>query len=182
MRTSFLPFTESDISPSLSFSASSPKTSRRQPCNALTSAFSPNAANSSISAADALNSGGLDTAKFLALGFGLQTLALVTLKFGIKVKTLKMPATAKGFFLLMAMGMMIILAAVVAHVIVGQAITDGSWTASKIEQWTIWIEAARRIGVVIYLFAITLGLITIATVIRYQTFRIREIAASRTSG
>ena len=136
----------------------------------------------SISAADALNSGGLDTAKFLALGFGLQTLALVTLKFGIKVKTLKMPATAKWFILLMAMGMMIIPAAVVAHVVVGQAITDGRWTPSKIEQWTIWLEAARRIGVVIYLFAITLGLITIATVIRYQTFRIREIAASRTSG
>lgn len=98
------------------------------------------------------------------------------------VKTLKMPTTAKAFIVLMAMGMMIILAAVVAHVVVGQAITDGSWTALKVEQWTIWLEAARRIGVVIYLFAITLGLITIATVIPYQTFRIREIADSRTSG
>ena len=98
------------------------------------------------------------------------------------VKTLKMPTTAKAFIVLMAMGMMIILAAVVAHVVVGQAITDGSWTALKAEQWTIWLEAARRIGVVIYLFAITLGLITIATVIPYQTFRIREIADSRTSG
>lgn len=39
----------------------------------------------SISAADDLNSGGLDTTKLLAFGFGLQTLALVTLKFGIGI-------------------------------------------------------------------------------------------------
>ena len=38
-----------------------------------------------ISSADDLNSGGLDTTKLLAFGFGLQTLALVTLKFGIGI-------------------------------------------------------------------------------------------------
>ena len=38
---------------------------------------------------------------------------------GSEVKTLKMPATAKAFTVLMAMSMMILLAAVIAHVVVG---------------------------------------------------------------
>ncbi len=92
------------------------------------------------------------------------------------VETLKMPGTSKAFIGLMAMAMMIILAAVVAHVVVGVSIAAGDWSAVTAEQWTIWLEAARRFGVVLYLFAITLGLVTIAKVIRYQTFRIRQVA------
>ncbi|MEN8041917.1 MAG: hypothetical protein ABFR95_10485 [Actinomycetota bacterium] len=92
------------------------------------------------------------------------------------VKTLKMPGTAKAFIILMAMAMMIILAAVVAHVVAGISIASGDWSATTAEQWTIWLEAARRFGVVLYLFAITFGLVTIAKVIRFQTFRIRQVA------
>ena len=95
---------------------------------------------------------------------------------GGDVKTLRMPGTAKAFIALMAMGMMIILAAVVLHVVAGVSIAAGDWSAVKAEQWTIWLEAARRFGVVLYLFSITLGLVTIARVIRFQTFRIREVA------
>jgi hypothetical protein len=95
---------------------------------------------------------------------------------GGDVRTLKMPGTAKGFIVLMAMAMMIILAAVILHVVAGVSIGAGDWTAVQAEQWTIWLEAARRFGVVLYLFAITLGLVTIAKVIRYQTFRIRQVA------
>ncbi len=92
------------------------------------------------------------------------------------VETLKMPRTAKAFIALMAMAMMMILGAVVLHVIAGINIAAGDWSAVEAEQWTIWLEAARRFGVVLYLFAITLGLVTIAKVIRFQTFRIRQVA------
>lgn len=95
---------------------------------------------------------------------------------GGDVKTLKMPGTAKAFIGLMAMAMMIILAAVVLHVVAGVSIAAGDWSAVKAEQWTIWLEAARRFGVVLYLFSITLGMVTIAKVIRFQTFRIRQVA------
>jgi hypothetical protein len=95
---------------------------------------------------------------------------------GGDVKTLKMPSTAKAFIGLMAMAMMIILAAVVLHVVAGVNIGAGDWTEIQAEQWTIWLEAARRFGTVLYLFAIMLGLVTIAKVIRYQTFRIRQVA------
>ena len=92
------------------------------------------------------------------------------------VKTLKMPATAKGFLVGMMMAMMILLTAVVLHVFAGIAIADGGVDPILAEQWTIWLEAARRIGTVLYLFSIMLGLITIVKVIHYQTFRIRQIA------
>ena len=92
------------------------------------------------------------------------------------VETLKMPGTAKAFIAIMAMAMMIILGAVVLHVVAGVAISAGDWSAVRAEQWTIWLEAARRFGVVLYLFSIMLGLVTIAKVIRFQTFRIREVA------
>lgn len=95
---------------------------------------------------------------------------------GGDVKTLKMPGTAKAFVGLMAMAMMVILGAVVLHVVAGVSIAAGDWSAVKAEQWTIWLEAARRFGVVVYLFSITLGLVTIAKVIRFQTFRIRQVA------
>ncbi len=95
---------------------------------------------------------------------------------GSDVKTLKMPATAKAFIAIMAMAMMLIFAAVVLHVAAGVAIAAGGVTATAAEQWFIWIEAARRLGVILYLFAIMLGLVTIAKVIRFQTFRIRQVA------
>ncbi len=95
---------------------------------------------------------------------------------GGDVKTLKMPGTAKAFIGLMAMAMMVIVGAVVLHVVAGVSIAAGDWSAIKAEQWTIWLEAARRFGVVLYLFSITFGLVTIAKVIRFQTFRIRQVA------
>jgi hypothetical protein len=92
------------------------------------------------------------------------------------VKTLKMPGTAKAFLGGMMMAMMIILAAVVLHVFAGIAIAGGGIDAILAEQWTIWLEAARRFGTALYLFSITLGLITIVKVIQFQSFRIREVA------
>lgn len=95
---------------------------------------------------------------------------------GSAVKTLKMPATAKAFIVLMAMSMMILLAAVIAHVVVGVQINAETLSLVDAEQWDLWLEAARRFAVQLYLFAIALGLGTIIYVIRYQSIRIREIA------
>ncbi|MEA2024525.1 MAG: hypothetical protein U9N79_09585 [Actinomycetota bacterium] len=95
---------------------------------------------------------------------------------GSEVKTLKMPNTAKAFIGLMAMAMMILMAAVVGHVVVGVQISAETLSLVDAERWDIWLEAARRFAVQLYLFAIALGLGTIIYVIRYQSIRIREIA------
>ena len=95
---------------------------------------------------------------------------------GDEVKTLKTPATAKAFIGLMAMAMMILMAAVIGHVVVGVQINAESLSLIDAERWDLWLEAARRFAVQLYLFAIALGLATIIYVIRYQSIRIREIA------
>jgi hypothetical protein len=95
---------------------------------------------------------------------------------GSEVKTLKMPTTAKAFIGLMAMAMMILLAAVIAHVVVGVQVNAENLSLLDAEQWDLWLEAARRFAVSLYLFAIALGLATIIYVIRFQSIRIREIA------
>lgn len=123
-------------------------------------------------------------AVFAAISFAIATIlgefriggGTVQEAVGGDVRTLKMPGTAKAFIGLMAMAMMIILAAVVLHVVAGVAIGAGDWSVLQAEQWTIWLEAARRFGTALYLFAITFGLVTIAKVIRFQTFRIRQVA------
>jgi hypothetical protein len=80
---------------------------------------------------------------------------------------------------LMAMGMMLIVGAVVLHLIVGTLIATGNdSTLANAEEWSIWLEAARRFGVSTYLFSILLGLATIILVLRFQTVRIREIVSS----
>jgi hypothetical protein len=108
--------------------------------------------------------------EFRVGGGGVQQVA------GSEVRTLKMPNTAKAFLVLMMMAMMIILAAVVAHVVVGVQIGNEAIGTVTAEQWSIGLEAARRFGVALYLFAITLGLATIITVVRFQSIRIREVA------
>lgn len=93
------------------------------------------------------------------------------------VITLKMPGTAKAFIAVMGAAMMLVLTAVILHVAAGVSIAGGGVATATTAQWTIWLEAARRFGVTLYLLSITLGLVTIARVIRFQTFRMREVAA-----
>lgn len=95
---------------------------------------------------------------------------------GSGVKTLEMPATARAFIGLMAMAMMILMAAVVGHVVVGVQINAEALSLVDAERWGIWLEAARRFAVQLYLFSIALGLATIIYVVRFQSIRIREIA------
>jgi len=95
---------------------------------------------------------------------------------GRSILTLKMLPTAKVFLGLMAMAMAILIGAVIAHVVVGAAILggDAGFVASA-ESTAIQLEAIRRVGVVLYLVSIALGLATIAEVLRFQALRLREL-------
>ena len=111
---------------------------------------------------------------FRAGGAGLQKLA------GVDIRTLKMPATARAFIVLMATGMMTLLVAVVLHFIVGGAIAaDDASALANAETWSIVLEGVRRLGIAIYLFSIAFGLATIITVLRFQSVRIGEVVSSR---
>ncbi len=58
---------------------------------------------------------------------------------GSDVKTLKMPATAKAFIGLMAMAMMILMAAVIGHIVVGVQINAETLSLVDAEQWDLWL-------------------------------------------
>lgn len=96
---------------------------------------------------------------------------------GRSVQTLRMPTTAKAFLMLMAMAMMIILTAVVLHFAFALDVGSSASSLTQAEDRFVVLEAIRRIGVAMYLFAITLGLATIVRVLRFQSVRIRELAA-----
>lgn len=95
---------------------------------------------------------------------------------GVPIHTLMMPNTAKAFITTMAMAMMLLLGAVVAHVVVGAGIASGDAALiANAEQWSVGLEVARRFGTALYLFSILLGLTTIITAIRFQVDRLRSI-------
>ena len=95
---------------------------------------------------------------------------------GRTVQTLRMLPIAKAFLGLMAMAMMILVATVIAHVIIGIGILNGAPGAfESAESSAIQLEAIRRIGVILYLVSIALGLASIAEVLRFQTIRLREL-------
>ena len=100
---------------------------------------------------------------------------------GTRVKTLKMPNTAKVFMLLMMMGMMVILISVIIHFAQAGSVdaTEASLLAS--EQAAIRLEGFRRLGVAMYLTGIAFGLGTIITILRFQAIRIRELAGERSA-
>jgi hypothetical protein len=95
---------------------------------------------------------------------------------GREVETLHMPATARAFVVLMAIAMMTLVGAVIAHIVVGASTSSGSLDLALSEQWAIWLEGVRRIGVAIYLLSIGLGMATIFTAVRFQTARLTELA------
>ncbi len=97
---------------------------------------------------------------------------------GSTVQTLKMPTTAKAMLVFMMMGMMVMAVGIVVNLI-GAAY--GTSAADLLDSRSAAIAAAglRRLGVVMYLSGIALGLATIIDVLRFQSTRIREIAAVR---
>jgi len=94
-----------------------------------------------------------------------------------KVVTLKMPPTAKIFILGMAMAMMTLLVASIIHLVVGAQVASGGISLGSAETAAINLEAVRRLGVAVYLLAITFGLATITKVLRFQAIRVRELAS-----
>ena len=94
-----------------------------------------------------------------------------------KVVTLKMPPTAKVFVLGMAMAMMTLLAASIIHLVVAAQVASGAISVAGAETAAITLEAVRRLGVAVYLLAITFGLATITRVLRFQAIRVRELAS-----
>jgi len=101
---------------------------------------------------------------------------------GASVQTLRMPLTAKAFIGLMMMAMMTILAAVVLHFVFAAQVNDNPASLKLAEDRFVVLEAVRRIGVAVYLFAILLGLATIIQVLRFQAVRVRELARERGRG
>lgn len=91
------------------------------------------------------------------------------------VQALRMPLTAMAF--LAPMAMMTILAAVVLHFVFAADVENAASSLTQAEDRFVVLEAIRQIGVATYLFAITLGLATIVHVVRFESVRIRELAA-----
>lgn len=94
---------------------------------------------------------------------------------GSDVRTLKMPPTAKIFILGMAMATMTLLIASIIHLVVAGQVSSGGLSLVDAETAAINLEAVRRLGVAVYLVAITFGLATITRVLRFQAIRIREL-------
>jgi hypothetical protein len=96
---------------------------------------------------------------------------------GRTVQTLRMPLTAKLFLGAMAVAMTTVLTAVVLHFVFAADIANTPASLEDSEQRFIVLEGIRRIGVAIYLIAITLGLGTIIHVLRFQSIRIRQLVS-----
>ena len=95
---------------------------------------------------------------------------------GRDVVTLKMPGTARVFILGMMMAMMAIVIASIVHFVWAGQISSGVVSVTAGEEAFVVLEAVRRIGVAVYLVAITFGLATILKVLRFQAIRVRELA------
>ena len=95
---------------------------------------------------------------------------------GTDVVTLKMPASARVFMLGMMMAMLAILIASIIHFVWAGSVAGGSVSVTASEQAFVVLEAVRRIGVAVYLVAITFGLASIIKVLRFQAIRVRELA------
>lgn len=96
---------------------------------------------------------------------------------GGDVVSLKTPATARVFILGMAMAMMTLLVASIIHLVVVGQVASGAVSLADAESTAITLEAFRRLGVGVYLVAITFGLATITRVLRFQAIRVRELVS-----
>lgn len=95
---------------------------------------------------------------------------------GKGVQTLEMPPTAKAMVGLMIMGMMAVAAGAIVHIVVGLTVPSAAESdLLTSERWFLFSEGVRRIGIGLYLVGITLGLVTIIEVLRFQSQRIREL-------
>ena len=66
------------------------------------------------------------------------------------------------------------------HFVWAAQVSSGTVSVAAGEEAFIVLEAVRRLGVGLYLVAITFGLATIVKVLRFQSTRLRELARSFT--
>ena len=90
---------------------------------------------------------------------------------GLRVTTLKMPATAKAFVVLMMMGMMAGVAQFVGY-LVALGVADDPASFSS---WANWLGPFRELALGLILAGIVLALITIGNILRFQFDRVNTI-------
>lgn len=90
---------------------------------------------------------------------------------GVAVHTLRMPAAAKAFIALMAIGMMVEVAQFVGYVAVAAGSVDPVASFA-------WLGPLREAGLGLLLSAIVLALATIATALRFQFDRVGELIST----
>ncbi len=92
---------------------------------------------------------------------------------GLRVKTLRMPLTAKIFVGLMMLGLMVSMAQFIGYIVL--TTVDNPQSAASI---AAWLGPFREVGLGLILSGIVLALATIANALGFQFSRIREIIAS----
>jgi hypothetical protein len=92
---------------------------------------------------------------------------------GIPVKTLKMPNTAKGFVVLMMMGLMIEIVQFGLYIYISTFDDLARYTL-----WSSWLGPFRELGLGLLLAGIILALATIGTALGFQFSRIRDIVVT----
>jgi hypothetical protein len=95
---------------------------------------------------------------------------------GLNVITLKMPATAKAFLVLMIAGLMVSMAQFGLYVYTVTGLNAD--TFADVAPWWAWMGPFRELGLALLLAGIVLALATIANVLGFQFSRIRSIAAT----
>lgn len=90
---------------------------------------------------------------------------------GLPVTTLKMPATAKAFVMLMMAGLMVGIAQFVLYLgLIGNADDPASFAA-----WSNWLGPFRELSLGLILAGIVLALVTIGNVLAFQFSRVNSI-------
>lgn len=91
---------------------------------------------------------------------------------GVRVRTLKMPGSAKAFIALMATGMMMAIAQFVFYIIAASRAADAAAFAS----WSAWLGPFRETALGVLLAGIVLALFTISKVLAFQFDRVTQLA------
>jgi flagellar basal body-associated protein FliL len=92
------------------------------------------------------------------------------------VQTLRMPASAKLFLMLMVVAMMTIVVASILHFVFAADIENTPASLADAEDRFVVLEGVRRMGTAVFLFGILLGLATIIRVLRFQAVRMRQLS------
>ena len=91
---------------------------------------------------------------------------------GTRVRTLRMPATAKAFIALMMAGLMVGIVQFALYIFAAVSLADDPASFSS---WSNWLGPFREVGLGLILAGIVLALITIGNVLAFQFDRVKSI-------